>query len=92
MKAKGIFNIIVCLTILSSVSHSYAQSVPTNISGKAQSESSIRISWVGTGDAFNILRSMDGKTFSNLTTVDGNTFSFTDTELSASTPYLYKIC
>lgn len=73
-------------------SHAYAQTTPTRFQGKSLSGESIRLTWSGSGDSFSIQRSMNGITYTDLATVDGNTLSFTDTGLSASTPYLYKIC
>lgn len=82
------------LTLLFLFQSLYAltQTIPTGFKARALSESSIRISWSGSGDAFNIMRSMDGKVFTDYATVDGSTFSFTDSGLSASTAYLYKVC
>lgn len=83
---------ILVFSLFISILNTSAQSVPANARAKSLSDNSIRISWSGSAEAFNIQRSMDGKVFTDLATVNGGSYNFTDTGLSASTPYLYKIC
>lgn len=80
------------LSLLLGSVYGYSQTTPTRFQGKSLSAESVKISWTGTGDSFNIQRSVDGVTYLDLTTVDGTVFSFTDNGLSASSPYLYKVC
>lgn len=69
-----------------------AQTTPTRFQGRALSAESIKLNWIGTGDSFIIQRSTNGLTFTDLITVAGSSYTYTDTGLSASSPYLYKIC
>jgi cellulose 1,4-beta-cellobiosidase len=72
-------------------------SAPTGVTAAAQSSSSIQISWTapssgGTPTYYNIWRasSADG-TYTTIGSVYGTTTSYTNTNLSASTTYYYKV-
>ncbi|MFA6096167.1 MAG: Ig-like domain-containing protein [Candidatus Paceibacterota bacterium] len=75
-----------------------APSTPSGLSATAASSSSINLSWTVTSGAtsYDIYRSASsGGTFARIgsepTVSSGSTTSYTDTGLSASTPYYYKI-
>jgi hypothetical protein len=74
-----------------------APSVPTNLAASAQSSSSIRISWNASSSGetptyYNIWRSSSGSgVYTEIGKVSGTTLSYTNTGLSASTTYYYKV-
>jgi len=73
-----------------------APSTPTGVTATAQSSSSIRVSWNAVSGAtpsyYNIWRSSSANgTYAEIGYVGGTTTSYTDTSLSASTTYYYKV-
>jgi hypothetical protein len=73
-----------------------APSAPTGVSATAQSSSSIRVSWSasssGTPTYYNIYRSSTASgTYISRGYVSGTITSYTDTGLSGSTTYYYKV-
>ncbi len=69
-------------------------SAPVNLTATATSNSQINLSWTNTATnqtGFKIERSTDGVTFAPVTTVAANVTTFSDTGLSPSTPYTYRV-
>jgi hypothetical protein len=69
-------------------------SAPTNLTAAAISSSQIRLNWTNTASnqtGFEIDRSRDSVNFSPLTTVGASSTTFTDSALSSSTKYYYRV-
>ncbi len=67
---------------------------PTNVAATTQSSTSILITWADNSSnetGFTIYRSVAGGAFTALTTKPSGTNSYTDTNLTPSTQYTYKI-
>ncbi len=69
-------------------------SAPTALAATPISSAAIALSWTDTAnneDGFKIERAPDGVTFSQMGTVGANVTTFTDTGLTAATPYTYRV-
>ncbi|HAG11515.1 MAG TPA: hypothetical protein DCK76_09080 [Desulfotomaculum sp.] len=67
---------------------------PSSLSASVQSSTSIKLTWTdnsGNETGFKIERKLSGGSYSQLKTVSANTTSYTDTGLSSSTKYYYKV-
>lgn len=67
---------------------------PSNLSASAISSSQINLSWTDNSSnesSFKVQRSIDGTNFTTITTLAANTNSYSDTGLSASTTYSYRV-
>ena len=67
---------------------------PTGLAATATSSSSIDLDWTHPESdelGFRIERSLDGTSFSEVGSAGAGAMSFTDTELSASTTYFYRV-
>jgi GH18 family chitinase len=67
---------------------------PSNLTASATSTSQINLSWSDNSNnetLFRIDRSTDGSNWSSLTTVSGNVTTYSNTGLSASTTYHYRV-
>jgi len=67
---------------------------PSGLSATATSSSSIDLAWTDNSqdeDGFDIERSTDGSSFTLLTSLGTNVIEYTDTELTASTTYWYRV-
>ena len=91
-KHKFLFRTTLLLGLFSVNNNAFTQTVPQGLQVKALSFSSVELKWVGVEDSFAIQRSADGQTYQALVTLDENANNFTDTGLSASAPFLYKVC
>jgi hypothetical protein len=71
-----------------------APAAPSNMSGSAQSTSSIRVQWADNSsneNGFRVLRKAGASGTYTTLTIGANTTSYTDTGLSAGTQYFYKV-
>jgi hypothetical protein len=88
--ASGTFNVFGLFP-----THAAAPAAPTNLSGMGTSPTSIQITWTGpspnTATGIKVFRSTDGTTFTPITTVGASVTSYTDTGLSQSGTYYYKV-
>jgi len=91
-KHRFLIKTTLLLGLFSFNNSAFAQTVPQGLHVKALSFSSVELNWIGVEDSFTIQRSADGSTFQTLVTLDENARSYTDTGLSASAPFLYKVC
>lgn len=91
-KHKFLLRTTLLLGLFSSYNNAFAQTVPQGLMVKAISFSSVELNWIGVEDSFAIQRSADGVTFQTLATIDESSSNYTDNGLSASAPYLYKVC
>ena len=67
---------------------------PTGLSANAVSSSQISLSWTDNAtdeDAYHVEQSLDGVNFSLIATISADSTSFSDTGLSASTTYFYRV-
>ncbi len=67
---------------------------PTDLSASSLSSSTIDLSWTDNAvdkDGFTIQRSNDGTNFSDINDVAADSSSYTDFDLSANTPYWYRV-
>lgn len=68
-------------------------SAPGTLSATAVSSSQINLAWgdSDTEDGFKVERSLDGSSWTEIATLGANTTTFSDTGLSASTTYYYRV-
>ncbi len=67
---------------------------PTNLIGTAISNTQINVTWTDNAnneEGFTIQRSTDGRVFTPIATVGANLTSYSDTGLSATTFYYYRV-
>jgi hypothetical protein len=67
---------------------------PTNFTATVASSNQINLNWTDNSNnesGFSIFRSEDGITYTLVTTVAANTTTYSDLNLSASTPFAYKV-
>ncbi|HOT46638.1 MAG TPA: fibronectin type III domain-containing protein [Spirochaetota bacterium] len=80
--------------VSSAITADVAPAAPSGLTATAASSSQINLSWTdnSTNETnFIIQRSLNGTTFSQITTVGTNVTSYSDTGLSASTTYYYRV-
>src|SRR5205807_9606046 len=67
---------------------------PSNLSATTVSTTRIDLAWTDNSsneDGFQIERSSDNVTFAQIALVNANTTTYSDTGLTASTPYYYRV-
>ncbi|MFP3937125.1 MAG: fibronectin type III domain-containing protein [Phycisphaerae bacterium] len=67
---------------------------PTDLTATAVSSSQIDLTWTDNSDNeddFRVERSLDGSSFSEIATVGANVTTYSDTGLSESTTYYYRV-
>jgi hypothetical protein len=75
-------------------SYTGVPAAPGSLAATVQSSSQVKLTWTDNASnesGFIIERSTDGTAFAYLTTVGANVQSFTDTDLTASTTYYYRV-
>jgi fibronectin type III domain protein len=72
-----------------------APAAPSGLTATAVSSAGINLTWTDASDSengFKVERSVDGATFTEAGTTATNTATFSDTGLTASTKYYYRVC